>query len=484
MNQQSLENNMNNNKGFSIYRVDKKGKTLVERQIVQEYPLKLKVNGRELVTLIASSHHLNYLVAGFLRMQGLIESLKDIEMLGICSEHGVVEVRIRGDVPQDLKPTLTSGCGAGINFELPDKSHQATSNNFTRCTPETLFSLMKDLFRQADSYFTHGGIHSAGVGEGGRLLLHTEDIGRHNTFDRIAGEALFKGMDLKGKILVTSGRVPSEMVSKAARLGIEVIASRTSPTDMAIRMSEAVGITLVGYVRGESFEIYSHPERIEVPGDEDRIPGVTGVILAGGESRRMGCNKALLPLHGARFIELIYERMAALFDEVLLVTNSPTLYEDIPCRKVPDLYPNKGPLAGIHSGLSHARCEQIFVAACDMPFISTEAVRHICRSGKRGEVIIPRSEKGLEPLHALYHKSCIPALKDLLSSGSCKITCLFPKVSIHEISVHELAPYDPDGRTFCNINTPQEYFDSRTGAFALPVQTDKFFATSNFRRSK
>ena len=85
------------------------------------------------------------------------------------------------------------------------------------------------------------------------------------------------------------------------------------------------------------------------------------------------------------------------------MTTSPSLYEDIPCRKVPDLYSAKGPLAGIHSGLSHARCEQIFVTACDMPFISPDVVRQICRQGKRGEVIIPRSEKCLEPLHALYH---------------------------------------------------------------------------------
>ena len=100
------------------------------------------------------------------------------------------------------------------------------------------------------------------MGDGEQLLIYSEDLGRHNTLDRIAGEALFKNLSLEGGLLVTSGRVSSEMVAKAMRLGITLIASRTSPTDMVVRMAEEAGITLIGYVRSNAFEAYSHAQAL------------------------------------------------------------------------------------------------------------------------------------------------------------------------------------------------------------------------------
>jgi FdhD protein len=124
---------------------------------------------------------------------------------------------------------------------------------------------MEKLARLAENYSRHGGIHSAAVGDGASLLLYAEDVGRHNTMDRIAGEALFRGIDLSGTMLATSGRVSAELAAKAAMLGISAVASRTSPTDMAVKMCEEAGIVLVGYVRGGRFIIYTCPERIVCP---------------------------------------------------------------------------------------------------------------------------------------------------------------------------------------------------------------------------
>ena len=104
---------------------------------------------------------------------------------------------------------------------------------------------MKELNRRTEQYRSHGGIHSAAIGDREGLLLHAEDIGRHNCLDRLAGEAWFKNIDLQDKMLVTSGRVSTEMVAKASRLGIGLIASRTSPTDRAIELCQQAGITLV-----------------------------------------------------------------------------------------------------------------------------------------------------------------------------------------------------------------------------------------------
>ncbi|MBF8260126.1 MAG: Multifunctional fusion protein, partial [Actinobacteria bacterium] len=283
---------------------------------VREVPVALTVNGVALATLIASPHDLHFLVAGFLRMQGLVRSAGDLLTLSVCDDFGSASVRIRGEAPERITPTFTSGCGAGISFHVPASAGRPvqlpSAGPFV--SPESLFSAMDALARASEAYRGSGGIHSAGAWDGERLLLFAEDIGRHNTIDRIAGQALLGGIDLSGRILVASGRVSSEMAAKAGSLGISVIASRTSPTDLAVRICGELGITLVGYARGRRFNVYAHPTRIAAPAVE-RIPGVTGVILAGGGSTRMGSDKALLPYQGGRFIEAIHRRMEELFEE-------------------------------------------------------------------------------------------------------------------------------------------------------------------------
>jgi FdhD protein len=233
-----------------------------EADVVGEFPLALRVNDRDLVTLIASPHDLRFLVAGFLRVQGFVSRVEDFLMLSVCNDYGIANVRIRGELPGELKPILTSGCGTGITYSLPAAGATGKrSGEPEPVTPSAIFALMEQLALKAEQYKSHGGVHSAAVGDlDGRLLLHAEDIGRHNTFDRLAGEALLRGVELSGLLLVTSGRISAEMAAKAAALGIPLIASRTSPTDMAIRICQEAGITLIGYLRGGKFKVYAHPE--------------------------------------------------------------------------------------------------------------------------------------------------------------------------------------------------------------------------------
>ena len=240
-----------------------------EADVVGEFPLVLRVNDRELVTLIASPHDLRFLVAGFLRVQGFVSRVEDFLMLSVCNDYGIANVRIRGELPGELKPILTSGCGTGITYSLPAAGGTGKVSGDTEpVTPGAIFALMEQLAQKAEQYKSHGGVHSAAVGDlEGRLLLHAEDIGRHNTFDRLAGEALLRGVDLAGRLLVTSGRISAEMAAKAAALGIPLLASRTSPTDMAIRICQEAGITLIGYLRGAKFKVYAHPELLLIPTD-------------------------------------------------------------------------------------------------------------------------------------------------------------------------------------------------------------------------
>jgi FdhD protein len=452
---------MHNCPEHQIVRLTKSRTESLSRQVVEEYPLRLRVNGSELATLVCSPHQLNFLLAGFLHLQGFADSLDDILALGVCSDFGLAEIRLKKGLPERLQPTLTSGCGTGISFNLPKQFLETSPSSQRNYSSDSLFLLMRQMSQQSDRYRNHGGIHAAAIGDEEGLLFHAEDIGRHNTLDRLAGEALFRKIDLRDKMLITSGRISTEMVAKAARLGIGLLASRSSPTNRAIELCKQAGVTLVGYLRGDSLEVYSHPQQLHISTVSQHITGVSGIILAGGESRRMGSEKSLLPIQGARFIDHIYSCLSSLFEDVVIVTNSPELYQDIPCRKVPDIYFNHGALGGIHAGLSQVEQSRAFVVGCDMPFVSTEMVRKICSLADRGDLILPLSSSGHEPLHALYDKSCLPAIEQVLEAGHKRIMKFFSQVRVVEIPAIELLPLDPQEKSFCNINTPDEYFRLR-----------------------
>ncbi len=428
--------------------------------VVNEYPLQLIVNGREIATLIGSPHDLRFLVAGFLHLQGFVSSLDDFEMFSVCEEFGTANVRIKGELPERLKPVLTSGCGTGITFTLPAVNPVGVTPATDRVPrlPRRIFSLMNELTQKADHYRSHGGIHSAAIGRNGKIILYAEDLGRHNTFDRIAGEALFKSIDMAGTELVTSGRVSTEMVAKAALMGISVIASRTSPTDMAIRLCEQAGICLIGYVRGGSFTLYSHPEAIEEYSENTKIEGVTGFILAGGASSRMGRNKALLEVDGIPIITRTYRTLAALFHEVIVVTNSPHDYDFLPCRKVPDIYPNYGSIAGLHSALAHSSSPRSFITACDMPFLDPAIIHHLCAVCAEGfDAVIPYSEGGQEPLHAVYSSACKDVFKNAIRNGERKILDILERMNVRHVTYDEVKRFGEQGASFLNVNTPEEY---------------------------
>lgn len=429
-----------------------KGVLQVEQgEVVAELPVPLMVNGQEIATLVASPHELNFLVVGFLRLQGFVSQLADIEMLSVCQDFGGANVRIKGELPQRLKPVLTSGCGTGITFATPAATRVGSENRYA---PEQVFTLMSELGKRAERYRSHGGIHSAAVGDGDKMLLYAEDLGRHNTLDRIAGEALLKGIDLNGLMLVTSGRISTEMAAKAAQLGIVLIASRTSPTDMAVRLCQESGLTLIGYLRAATFQLYTCPERLLMP--SALMDNVTGVILAGGKSSRMGCNKALLDYQGEPLIASVYKKLSRIFTRVMVVTNSPADYDFLPCVKIPDIFPDKGSLAGIHAALQAATTERIFVVACDMPHLDEKLIRHLAGI-PAAAAVVPRSECGLEPLHAIYSKESLPAFTSALQADKKKILDLLDQVSAKIVPPDEVAAISAGFSSFDNLNTPEDY---------------------------
>ncbi len=229
--------------------------------VVQERPLALYVNGQELVTLLCTPSKLEALVVGFLSFEGIIGTLDDIQSLTVLDEDGYADVRLTSDFVPPRRRVHTSGCGGGITFSLETHGSAALEDNST-VDPGSLFPLIKELYLEAHSYRESRGIHAAALAEGGKLLIVTEDVGRHNAIDKACGEAMLRGIPTTGKIMLATGRISSEMLRKGAHMGTPIVVSRTSATTLSIELAKRLGLTLIGYVRGDSFYVYSHPERL------------------------------------------------------------------------------------------------------------------------------------------------------------------------------------------------------------------------------
>ena len=183
---------------------------------------------------------------------------------------------------------------------------------------------------------------------------------------------------------------------------------------------------------------------------------VTGIILAGGKNLRMGKNKAFLEIGGRRIIERTQKIFAALFDEIILVTNTPLDYLSLNLRAVADLFPGKGALGGIYTGLFHASHSHAFVAACDMPFLNPPLIAHLLDLAPGYDIVIPRTQDGFQPLHAVYSQKCLPFIEALLRKEDLKIIDFFPRVKKRDLLPEELFPFDPELLSFVNINTPED----------------------------
>jgi len=188
--------------------------------------------------------------------------------------------------------------------------------------------------------------------------------------------------------------------------------------------------------------------------------GVTGVLLAGGNSSRMGRNKALMPLAGRRLVDRALAVLAGLFDDLLMVTNNPELYADLGIRMVPDLVTGKGALSGIHSAIHHAAAPHCLVVACDMPFLNAVVLRHLVDRRTGYDVVVPNVDGRPQPLHAVYGKACLQPIARRLESDRLHVVGFYPDVRVREVTADELAVFDPEGLSFRNLNTPEEFADA------------------------
>lgn len=195
-----------------------------------------------------------------------------------------------------------------------------------------------------------------------------------------------------------------------------------------------------------------------IAGIAEKIEDVTGVILAGGASRRMGRNKALLMLHGVTLIERAYRSLSRIFHDIVIITNTPEKYAFIPCRTASDIYPEAGAIAGLHAGMTASNSSRIFVAACDMPFLNEELIRMLCNYDKEADAVVPINGEGFfEPLHAVYSVSARETAREVIESGNNSILVLLGKLRAVPVSFGQVRSIPDAENSFRNLNTPEEF---------------------------
>jgi len=191
-------------------------------------------------------------------------------------------------------------------------------------------------------------------------------------------------------------------------------------------------------------------------GLSDKAGGITAIVLAGGRSRRLGFDKALLRLGHETLLEATVRKVAILSDEVIVAGGGLFPYRLPNVRLVADIYRGCGPLAGIHAGLVAASHFHSLVVACDMPFLNLALLRYMVERAPGYDVVIPRLDDKLEPLHAVYSKHCLGPIERLLERRDFKIIRFFPEVQVCYLEKDEIERFDPKHLSFFNINTVED----------------------------
>ena len=234
----------------------------IDADVVEESLACISLNGSEVATFMCSPHELDKLAIGFLYNEGFINSLEDIHHLRVSKQETCVDIWLKDtsiSVPE--RHITTAGCGGGVTFDDLSQEHDPLDIDL-HVSARDLAALMRQMHLGAKLYQRSRGIHTAALADTKQLLLQVEDIGRHNCLDKLRGAALVDNIKTHGRILLSSGRISSEMLNKARRLETPIICSRTSPTSLSVALAKAWNITIVAYLRQDRMRIYAHPNRL------------------------------------------------------------------------------------------------------------------------------------------------------------------------------------------------------------------------------
>ena len=242
----------------------------IDGSVIDEAIACISVNGEDLASFMCTPRDLIELAIGFLYNEGVIDGLEDIRAHHLSKSRTCVDIWLKDmEFQRPRRAIITAGCGGGVTFDDFSAVYKPLTSEL-QATPRQLSNLMRQLQLGAELYQEARGVHTAVLAEAGRageeqIVLQSEDIGRHNCLDKLMGAALLAGIPTKDRVLLSSGRISSEMINKARRLETPIVCSRTSPTSLSLALAEAWNITVVAYLRQDRMRVYTHPERLVLP---------------------------------------------------------------------------------------------------------------------------------------------------------------------------------------------------------------------------
>ena len=238
----------------------------VENEVIEEVSLCLQVNGAPWFGMMCSPTMQRELAVGFLYNEGIIDGLSQVAEVSLNEAESCVDVWLNFNISRPQAVSRTTGCGGGLTLAEEEGMLEPVQSDL-RMDPNLLLENFKKLQVAGGLYSRARGVHAAGLGRDEEMLVTVEDVGRHNALDKIAGYCLMNDVDPKGTVLYSTGRISSEMLKKAVRLGCPIVASRTSPTSNSVEGATRWGVTLVGYARRGSMRVYTYPERLGFSGE-------------------------------------------------------------------------------------------------------------------------------------------------------------------------------------------------------------------------
>ncbi|MBE9523264.1 MAG: formate dehydrogenase accessory sulfurtransferase FdhD [Proteobacteria bacterium] len=248
-----------------ILRVIKESQKQVEDTVVTEFHLTIVLNNRELVTLLCSPAKLEFLAIGFLYSEGLINSKDVIKDIVLDPERGVINVTTKEPIksPEDIlsRRIIASSGGKGAS-SLSAIHPQSRIDSQIHISPPEVLNLIQEFVHHSELFAATGGVHSAALCDTKAILVFSEDIGRHNAIDKVFGECVVKDIPTHDRLLITSGRVSSEILLKVAKRNIPILISKSAPTNLGVKLANDSGITLIGFVREERMNVYTHTWRL------------------------------------------------------------------------------------------------------------------------------------------------------------------------------------------------------------------------------
>jgi FdhD protein len=251
---------------FPVLRIDPEGSSSAELAVAKEFLFTIFLNDQELVTLLCSPGNLRYLAVGFLASEGLLQSKDEIQKLEIDDWLGTAHVEIEGiDQTEDkffTRRLVTSGCGGAATFYSAADAATTKVESAMKISPDEVFALAKEFQHSSQLYLATHGVHSAALADRKKMLLFSEDIGRHNAVDKIFGQCILEDIPTSDRIIISSGRISSEITHKVAKRGVPIIISVSAPTSLGLKIADKLGITLIGSVRGKKMNVCTHPQRI------------------------------------------------------------------------------------------------------------------------------------------------------------------------------------------------------------------------------